>query len=49
VDATNTIPLLLYNDFPEVLNDAGSANPPLLSLYGVIDMNDWGFFRNAVG
>jgi hypothetical protein len=24
------------------------ANPPLLSLYGVIDMNDWGFFRNAV-
>src|ERR1700693_2129439 len=38
----------LYNDSPEILHDAGSANPPLLSLGGIIDMNDWGFFRNAL-
>ncbi len=31
-----------YNGFPEILNDAGSSDPPLLSLSSVIDMNDWG-------
>jgi hypothetical protein len=30
----------LYNKIPEILDLAGSANPPLLSLSGVIDMND---------
>jgi hypothetical protein len=38
----------LYDKFPEILNDAGSADSPLLSLSGVIDMNDWGFLRNAL-
>src|SRR6266478_3409832 len=31
----------LYNGLPEILHDAGSADPPLLSLRSVIDMKDW--------
>jgi hypothetical protein len=38
----------LYNKFPEILNDAGSADPPLLSLGSIIDMNHRNFFRNAL-
>jgi hypothetical protein len=36
------------NDLPEILNDTRSGNLALLSLRSVIDMNDWGFYRNAV-
>ena len=38
----------LYNKFPGILDLAGSTDPPLLSLSGIIDMNYWSFFRNAL-
>jgi hypothetical protein len=39
---------ILYDRFPEILDDAGSANLPLLSLGGIIHMNHRNFFCNAL-
>jgi hypothetical protein len=36
------------DEFPEIVDLAGPANPPLLSLSGIIDMNHRTFFRNAL-